>query len=91
MEAVKAKQTDRGTSDRLGDYVSQTVLYEGEHALFKSQHGWQWAQRSLRAQLVEADALAIHRGRLLVHPERVAQVVERVAVERARARLNGHS
>ncbi len=88
---LKDERPDADAALRIGRFGPQRELYEGDRPLFKSAHGWQWAQRSLRAQLVEADALAIHRGRLLVDRERVAQVVERVAVERARARFNGHS
>lgn len=36
--------------------------------------------RSLRTPLAQASAVAIHRGRVFVHPARFAEVAERVAI-----------
>lgn len=46
---------------------------------FPSEGSARWFLRINRDALVKAEALAVHRGRMLVHPERFATAVERIA------------
>ncbi|MCX7692674.1 MAG: hypothetical protein N2055_04655 [Tepidimonas taiwanensis] len=68
-------------------FVPLRALWANDDAPYPSEHAARWALRKLRDELAEAGAVALHRNRLMVHPERFAAVVERAAlsayVERA--------
>jgi hypothetical protein len=70
----------------LPGFEPLAILYEGEQAMYPSEHSAQWALRKLRRKLVEAGAIALLCGRIYVHPQRLAQVVEADAIEAARRR-----
>jgi hypothetical protein len=55
-----------------------------ESGKYSSEQSARWAIRTHRAALIDAGALAMDRGRLLVHPQRFAQVIERAAVDAVR-------
>ncbi len=56
-------------------------LWEGEKALFPSESSARWYLRLFRASLAQAEAVAMVRGRLVVHPERFAEVLRKAAME----------
>jgi hypothetical protein len=64
----------------MADFVPLEKLWEGVHAPYPSEHSARWAVRKLRDDLVKAQAVALHRSRLLVHPQRFAQVAEQAAI-----------
>lgn len=78
--------TRRG-SPVLGEFQALDTLWTREGALFLSEQSARWFIRSNRLALVESEAIAIHTGRTLVHPERFLQVAEKVALKAARACL----
>ncbi len=63
-----------------------SALWEGESPIYPSEQSARWALRVIRAQLAKAGALAYHRGRLQVDPQKVAEIAREVAIERARQR-----
>lgn len=70
----------------LGGFIPLAALWD-ERAdngpLFPSESSARWFLRSNRAALVAAEAIAIHAGHMLIHPERFASVAQRIAMERA--------
>jgi hypothetical protein len=70
----------------LPEFEPIEILWTGAAAPYPSEQAARWQLRQLRPALLEAGALAYHRGRLLIHPQRHAQVVEREAVEAAKRR-----
>jgi len=75
----------------LPDFQSIHVLWRGSNPPFPSEQSARWQLRELRPQLAEAGALAIFRGRYFVHPARFVEVIQRVAIEAARARAKSES
>lgn len=69
----------------LGGFVPLASLWgEGGYAaLFPSESSARWFIRASRAELVQAEAIVMHAGRLLIHHERAAQVAQRVGLARA--------
>lgn len=57
------------------------ALWDGSDAPYPSEHSARWDLRKLQGALAQAQALAIHRGRIYVHPERFARVKELAAVD----------
>lgn len=72
--------------DFLAGFFPVSALWEGEQAPYPSQQSALWALRKMRAQLAQAGALALHRGRTMVHLEKLTRVVEQTAIERAKKR-----
>lgn len=64
----------------LPGFVHKSALWQGEGAPFPSQSSAEWALRRHRVQLKQVQALAMYRGRCLVHPERLSAVIERDAL-----------
>jgi hypothetical protein len=73
----------------LGDYKPLRVLWTGAQPPYASEQAARWALRQHREQLAAASALALHQGRLLVHPELFVRVVERTAIEAVQRRAAG--
>jgi hypothetical protein len=70
----------------LGGFVPLSTLWErgrAAEALFPSEASARWYLRVHRETLVAERALAMHLGRMYVHPERLEPVVERIALEAA--------
>jgi hypothetical protein len=63
-----------------------SALWESVPPHYPSQQSAQWAIRQLRRPLAEAGAIALHRGRMFIHLDRFAAVVEHDALEKARNR-----
>lgn len=70
----------------LGQFWPASVLWEGDGALFPSEQSARWALRGIKRRLAAAGALAYHRGRLQVDPQKVEQIAREVAIEKARQR-----
>ncbi len=69
----------------LGEYFAFEVLWKSTDpaAIFNSEGAARWFFRNHRSRLSEAKAAAIHTGRVLVHPQRFAEVAEAVALQNA--------
>ncbi len=72
---------------RVGRFGPLKSLWSGDTPFFPSEQSARWALRTQKGSLIEAEALAVHRGRLMVDPDRAAQVIERNAINAAKARL----
>lgn len=70
----------------LPGFTPLASLWEGDNPLYPSEQSALWAVRTMRTQLADAGAIALLRGRTVVHVERLKQVVERDAIERMRRR-----
>ena len=66
----------------MADFVPLESLWVGTNPTYPSEFSARWELRKLRDQLAKAQAVAIHRGRLYIHPQRFAQVVEQVAISK---------
>lgn len=70
----------------LSDFKPWQVLWSGDAPLFPSEHAARWFMRSNRQRLAEIEAVAVYRREFLVHPARMAQVIERKAIEEFQSR-----
>lgn len=72
----------------LGGFVPLSTLWDGaaKSALFPSESSARWFVQMNRQALVEAEAIAYHRRRVMVHPERMETVARAVALSCARKR-----
>jgi hypothetical protein len=59
-------------------------LWTGESPAFPSENSARWALRQQRQALIDAEALALFRGRLFVHRERLLGIVRKHAVDACR-------
>ena len=64
----------------LRQFQPLSSLWQGEGAPYPSEASARWALRQLKAVLAQSNALAFHRGRLLVHMDRFALIVEQRAI-----------
>jgi hypothetical protein len=91
MKSTKARERAAASPllrRMLSDYVPISALWTGQHTPYASEQSARWSIRQHRQQLVDAGALALDRGRLLVQPELFVQVVERAAIEAVQRRVN---
>ncbi len=70
----------------LAEFRPLKELWEATPPLFPGEQSARWWMRNHGPQLAEVRAVAIHRRALFVHPQRVAEVIEREAIETYRAR-----
>lgn len=70
----------------LPGFVPLRALWSGESPLYPSEPAARWAVHTMRPELAEARAVALHRRRTFIHPERFASVVERRALSQFRER-----
>jgi hypothetical protein len=84
---TQQRSTDHGVAV-VGEFSPLAALWDGggSRPLFLSESSARWFLRANRSALVEAKAIAIHAGRMLVHPARFAEVAERIAVQSAAKR-----
>lgn len=68
----------------LPGFVPLKALWSGEAPLYPSEPAARWAVHTMRRELAEAHAVALHRRRTYVHAERFAAVVERRALAQFR-------
>lgn len=65
----------------MADFLPLKSLWDGPAAPYPSEFAARWAIRKMRLELAEARAVAMHRNRLMVHPQRFAAVAEDAAVQ----------
>lgn len=70
----------------LPGFLSIDSLWSGREPLYPSEQSARWALRQHRGALVQGEALALMRGRILVHLERFARVIEVEAIAAMRRR-----
>lgn len=70
----------------MADFQPLCALWEGPQAPYPSENSARWALRQLRDQLAQAQAVGLHRNRLMVHSQRFAEVAERAAIAQFAAR-----
>jgi len=80
MSIIKSKTKGGPVAPFMAEFVPLSQLWEGPNAAYPSEYSARWAMRNLRDVLAKAQAVALHRNRLMVHPQRFAQVVEQVAL-----------
>lgn len=80
MSTIKGKGKGAPSAPFMAEFVPLETLWEGSNAPYPSEHSARWALRKLRNDLVKVQAVALHRSRLLVHPQRFAQVAEQAAI-----------
>jgi hypothetical protein len=81
------KTTGGARTIRVGRFGPLKSLWSGDSPFFPSEQSARWALRTQKHSLIEAEALALHRGRLMVDAERAAQVIERNAINAVKAKL----
>jgi hypothetical protein len=87
MPTTKPRRTAARQVPRiLADYRPLRVLWSGSNPPYGSEQQARWALRQHRSELASAAALALHQGRMFVHPEIFVRVVERCAIEAAQRR-----
>ena len=89
MSIIKSKGT--AAVPFMADFVPLQKLWEGTNAPYPSEYSARWAVRKLRDELASAQAVALHRSRLMVHPQRFALVAEKAAIADFSNRINGAS
>lgn len=80
MAVIKSKTKGGPMAPFMADFVPLSQLWEGPNAAYPSEYSARWAMRNLRDELAKAQAVALHRNRLMIHPQRFAQVVEQSAL-----------
>jgi len=65
----------------MAEFLPLKSLWDGPAAPYPSEFAARWAIRKMRNELAEARAVAMHRNRLMVHPQRFAAVAEDAAVQ----------
>lgn len=70
----------------LGGFIPLAALWDegATGPLFPSEPSARWFVRTNRSALVEAQAIAIHAKRMLIHPDRFQDVATRVALDHAK-------
>lgn len=64
----------------MAEFQPLKSLWDGANAPYPSEHSARWAVRKLRTELAAAQAVALHRSRILVHPQRFADVAKQAAI-----------
>ena len=87
MPIIKSKLRGTPAVPFMAEFRPLKSLWEGADAPYPSEYSARWAVRKLRDELAQAQAVALHRSRLMVHPQRFAQVAERVALQEFSSRV----
>ena len=85
----QTKPRSLGRVGLLKGFVLLSDLYNGAEPVFESKNQTEWFLRCRGPELVRAGALAIDRGRRVVHLERLTRVREEVALQDAKRRYGG--
>lgn len=86
MAREKASIAPQSRPQFLEGFEPLNAMWQGSNALYHSEPAARWAVRMLGDKLAQAEAVAIHGRKMLVHPQRFACVVEREAIERFKQR-----
>jgi hypothetical protein len=70
----------------LPEFKPLRALWTGAQPPYASEQAARWALRKYREQFAQAEALAVVRGRLLVHPDRFVRVIEKAAIAEVASR-----
>ena len=81
MSTIKGKVKGAPAVPFMADFVPLEKLWDGPQAPYPSEYSARWAVRKLRTELAQAQAVALHRSRLMVHPQRFAQVAQDAAID----------
>ena len=84
-DTKKAPAADQSPAILPG-FKPPSVLWVGPQAPYESEQAVRWAMRRLQAELARAEAVAVHRRQLMVHPQRFCEVVSRDAITRFQKR-----
>ena len=70
----------------LGGFIPLQALWDegAGGALFPSENSARWFLRINRDALVDAQAIAMHAGKIIFHPERLEAVAQRLAIEQVK-------
>jgi len=74
--APKQARNSAPTIKILAEFHPLDFLWSGATPPYPSEQSARWAVRMHRAALAAGRALALSRGRLLVHPDRFVSVIE---------------
>jgi len=88
MSVIKSRIKGAVAVPFMAEFQPLKSLWDGANAPYPSEHSARWAVRKLRDELAKAQAVALHRSRLMVHPQRFAQVAEQAAIEEFSNRAN---
>lgn len=81
-----ASTDSAGSTPLMGEFLPISSLWEGDHPLYPSEVSARWAYRQLSAALAAHEAIAVHRGRIFIHPGKFAEVVRRQSLASANRR-----
>ena len=81
MSIIKSRIKGGASVPFMADFVPLEKLWDGPNAPYPSEYSARWAVRKLRDELAKAQAVALHRSRLMVHPQRFAQVAQDAAID----------
>ncbi len=81
MSIIKSKIKGVQSTPFMADFQPLSALWDGTNAPYPSEHSARWELRKLRDALAQSQAVAMHRGRLLIHPGRFAAVAEKAAID----------
>lgn len=70
----------------LPNFRPVSRLWEGENPPYPSEQSARWAIRQMKHELAAAEAIALHRGRTFVNPNKFGEVAERIAIDLAKTR-----
>jgi hypothetical protein len=80
MSSMRIKSKGARPVAFMAEFQPLKLLWEGANPPYPSEFSARWFIRKTRAELAAAQAIAIQRGRMMVHPQRFAQVAEQVAI-----------
>jgi hypothetical protein len=87
MSVIKSNDTGAASVPFMADFQPLSSLWAGQNAPYPSEYSARWAVRKLGDDLARAQAVALHRNRLMVHPQRFAQVAEKAAIAQFSSRI----
>ena len=88
MSIIKSNIKGAQPTPFMAEFQPLRTLWEGTNAPYPSEYSARWEVRKLRDQLARHQAMAMHRGRMLIHPMRFAEVAEKAAIEQFANRGN---
>lgn len=87
MTTDQHNSTVPGSAAVFGSFYPVQTLWNdsGGSPLFPSEHSARWFLKVNRKALTDAEAIALHTGRMLIDPTRCADVALQIAIARAKA------
>jgi hypothetical protein len=84
--------TSEGASELatvLPGFEPMQALWQGDAPVFPSESAARWFLKTRRAQLVATESLALYRGCMCLHREKLIELLRRDALSAARNRYMG--